>query len=251
MLDNEAKLAVFFDFENLALGVRDAKYSTFDVSSINQRLVEKGKIIIKRAYADWEAFAKYKRQLHEAGIDLVYVPKRAYSGKNSADIKLVVDVMDFCFSKEHIDIFIIASGDSDFTPLASKLRENNKIVIGLGVKNSTSPLLIENCDEFIFYEDVVRPPSKKKQFSDKVPKKKQEAFSKVLDAIHALVREDKDIIFASMVKQTIKRKNPDFYEGNYNYNTFSALLVDMDKHDLIDIEKEKKSGGYLITAYQE
>lgn len=247
----EPKIAVFFDFENLALGVKEARYKEFEISKILQRLVEKGKIIIKRAYADWESYSKYKRTLHECGVELIYVPRRSYSGKNSADIRLVVDTLDYCFSKDHIDIFVVASGDSDFTSLVTKLRENNKIVIGLGVKNSTSPILIDNCDEFIFYEDVVSPPKKKWKLNAKMSKQKTEAFTKVLEAIDALVREDKDVIFASMVKQTIKRKYPDFYEGYYNYDSFSQLLVDMSKSGVIDIEKEKKSGGFLITAYKE
>ena len=246
-MSDERKLAVFFDFENLALGVKEARHSSFDLNRVLSRLVEKGKIVFKRAYADWEAYAKDKRSLHENGVELVYVPHRGYSGKNSADIRLVVDAMDLCFSKEHIDIFVIASGDSDFTPLAAKLRENDKTVIGVGVKNSTSKLLVENCDEFIFYEDIVRTTRKKARIGSKIPKKKAEAFHRVADAIEALVREDKEIVWASMVKQTIKRKYPDFSEGYYGYGSFSQLLTDMSKNGLIELEKDTRSGSYIVT----
>lgn len=251
-MSDEPKLALFFDFENLALGVRDAHFATFELNPILQRLVEKGKIVVKKAYADWEAYSKDKRPLHEGGVELIYVPRREYSGKNSADIRMVVDAMDLCSSKEHINMFVIASGDSDFTPLVSKLRENDKTVIGLGVKNSTSKLLVENCDEFIFYEDLVRKKAQRPGLSEKkIPKKKAEAFSRVMESIEALVREDKDVIWASMVKQTIKRKFPDFNEGYYGFTTFSGLLSDMRKSGLVEIERDSRSGGFVITGYQE
>jgi uncharacterized protein (TIGR00288 family) len=250
-MSDDQKLALFFDFENLALGIREARYSSFDLKCILGRLVEKGRIVVKRAYADWESYAKEKRPLHEGGVELIYVPRRDYSGKNSADIRMVVDAMDLCFSKEHIDMFVLASGDSDFTPLVVKLRENDKTVIGLGVKNSTSKLLIENCDEFIFYDDLVRTTRKAPRIGKKVPKEKAEGFQRVQDAIEALVREDKEIIWGSMVKQTIKRKHPEFNEGYYGYHSFSQLLSDMRKAGLIEIERDKKSGGFVITGYQE
>ncbi len=248
----EPKLAVFFDWENLALGIKEARYKSLDLNCILQRLVEKGRIVVKRAYADWEAYSKEKRALHEAGVELVYVPRRDYSGKNSADIRMVVDAMDLCFSKDYIDIFVLASGDSDFTPLVAKLRENNKTVIGLGVKNSTSKLLVENCDEFLFYDDLVRQTkAKAPKISAKVPPRKAEGFRRVLEAIDALVREDKEVIWASMVKQTIKRKYPDFNEGYYGYHSFSQMLEDMRKYGLIEIEKDRKSGTFIITGYRE
>ncbi len=251
-MSDEPKLALFFDFENLALGVKEARYRSFNLKSILQRLVEKGKIVVKRAYADWESYSKDKRDLHEGGVELIYVPRREYAGKNSADIRMVVDAMDLCFSKEFIDIFVLASGDSDFTPLVAKLRENDKTVIGLGVKNSTSKLLIENCDEFIFYDDLVRRrPRTTPRLGAKIPKKKAEGFQRVLDAVEALVREGKEGIWASMVKQTIKRKHPEFNEGYYGYHSFSQILSDMRKTGLIELEKDKKSGGFVITGYQE
>jgi uncharacterized protein (TIGR00288 family) len=193
---DEAKIALFIDFENIALGVREAKYKTFEIMKILERLVEKGKIVHKKAYADWESYGKYKQPFHEAAIELIEVPRKHYSGKNSADIRMVVDALDLCYSKDHISVFAIASGDSDFSPLVSKLKENDKYVIGVGVKNSSSDLLIENCDEFIFYEDLVRE-STRAPLDHKVrdlPKKQKEAYERILDAIQALQRENKEVI---------------------------------------------------------
>ncbi|MGQ9589446.1 MAG: NYN domain-containing protein [Planctomycetota bacterium] len=245
---DEAKIALFLDFDNIALGVRDAKYKSFEISKVLERLVEKGKIVYKKAYAAWEDYTKYKRPFHEAGIELVEVPRTSYSGKNSADIRLVVDAMDLCNSKEHINVFAIASGDSDFSPLVSKLKENNKYVIGIGVKNSTSDLLVESCDEFIFYEDLVREPvTPRSPKIDDLPKKQKEAFEKVLNAVQALVREDKEVIWGSMVKQTIKRKHPQFNEEYYGYRSFSHLLEDAQAHDLVTLKKDARSGSYIIV----
>src|SRR5438128_8530468 len=157
---HERRIALFIDFENIAIGVIDAKYKKFEVALLLERLLEKGKIVVKRAYSDWDKFPDYKRELHEAAIELIEIPGRSYSGKNSADIRMVVDAMDMAWAKEHIDLFVIASGDSDFSPLVSKLKENDKYLLGVGVKNSSSDLLIDNCDEFIFYEDLVRGTQK-------------------------------------------------------------------------------------------
>ncbi len=214
---NESKIALFIDFENIAIGVIEAKYKKFEISLLLERLLEKGKIVAKRAYCDWEKFPDYKRELHEAAIELIEIPARAYSGKNSADIRLAVDAMDMQYSKEHIDIFVIASGDSDFSPLVSKLKENNKYVIGCGVKNSSSGLLIDNCDEWIFYEDLVRNIQK----NPEVPyqdKKKGEVFKLLIDSIKALMRENKEILWGSMVKQTMQRKKPTFNEAHKDTN---------------------------------
>src|SRR5262245_20407831 len=244
----EAKLALFVDFENIALGVREAKYKIFDIGKVLERLVEKGKIVLKKAYADWDSYAQYKRPFHEAAIELIYIPRKAYSGKNSADIRMVVDAMDLSYSKEHIDMFVIASGDSDFSPLVSKLKENDKYVIGVGVKNSSSELLIDNCDEFIFYEDLVRGTQKAPNvaFTDK----KQAEVSKLLiDSIKALMRENKEILWGSMVKQTMQRKKPTFNEEYYGYNTFSDLLEDAQNNNIIKIKKDIKSGSYVITGF--
>jgi uncharacterized protein (TIGR00288 family) len=256
----ERNLSVFMDFENLALGVREAKFKKFEIGLVLERLVEKGKIIFKRAYADWERYSEYKRALHEAAIELIEVPQRSIGGKNSADIRLVVDAMDLCYAKEHVDAFVICSGDSDFSPLVSKLRENNKYVIGLGVKQSTSDLLVENCDEFIFYDDLARREEKRAGPGGveklparlaQLPPNKAKAFMYLLDGIQALIRENKDVLWGSMLKQTIKRKRPQFDETFHGYPTFSALLEDAEKQKLIQLRKDDKSGGYIVTAFAE
>ena len=248
---DEPKIALFIDFENIALGVREARYKSFEIAKVLERLVEKGKIVYKKAYADWEAYGKYKQPFHEAGIELVEVPRTSYSGKNSADIRMVVDAMDLCYSKEHINVFTVASGDSDFSPLVSKLKENDKYVIGLGVKNSTSGLLVEACDEFIFYEDLVREGSTQVQVKLRdLPKKQKEAFERIVNSVQALIREDKEIIWGSMVKQSIKRKHPEFNEEYYGYRTFSQLLEDAQAHKLLGLKKDARSGSYIVTPLE-
>ncbi len=244
---SDKTLAVFIDFENLALGFKDRK-SRFKVKLVLERFVEKGKIIVKKAYADWHRYSDYKTELHEHAIDLIEIPRRALTGKNSADIRMVVDVLDLCYSKEHINTFALVSGDSDMSPLVSKLKENGKHVIGLGMKDSTSKLLVANCDEFIFYEDLEtkrRPPTTPKN----LPKKKAEAFDLLIDSIDALLREDKEILWGSMIKQTMKRKKPEFSEGYVGYGSFSELLEDAEKQGLITITKDARSGTYVITGY--
>jgi len=247
----ESKLALFIDLENIALGVRDAKYASFEINRVLERLVEKGKIIVKKAYADWDRYKEYKRPFHEAGIELIDIPQKHYSGKNSADIKMVVDAMDLSASKEHVTIFVIASGDSDFTPLVSKLKENDKYVIGVGVKNSTSTLLAGNCDEFIYYEDLVRQPKPKPKVVTQLPEKKKDCFQLLIDSIEALQREDKEVLWGSMVKQTMKRKLPSFNESYYGYRSFSHLLEDAAKNKLIEITRDPKSRSYIITSLSE
>jgi len=243
----EAKIAFFMDFENIALGVREAKYKMFEIQKVVERLVDVGKIVVKKAYADWETYGKYKRPFHEAGIELIDIPRKAYSGKNSADIRMAVDAMDLCYAKDHIDVFAIASGDSDFSPLVSKLKENDKHVMGIGVKNSVSNLLVDNCDEFIYYEDLVRSTAEPRTPAfDKLPEKQKEAFQRVYTAVKALQRQDKEIIWGSMVKQTIKRKYPEFNEEYYGYNSFSRLLEDAQKKNLLRLEKDSRSGTYVI-----
>jgi uncharacterized protein (TIGR00288 family) len=244
-----SKIALFIDFENIAIGVMDAKYKKFEINILLERLLEKGKIVVKKAYSDWDKFPDYKRELHEAAIELIEIPGRGYSGKNSADIRLAVDAMDMCWSKEHIDLFVIASGDSDFSPLVSKLKENDKYVIGCGVKNSSSDLLIDNCDEFIFYEDLVRGVQKAPAVGAFQDKKKAEVFKLLIDSIKALMRENKEILWGSMVKQTMQRKKPTFNEEYYGYNTFSDLLEDAQTNNIIKIKKDVKSGSYVITGF--
>ncbi|NLH49452.1 MAG: NYN domain-containing protein [Myxococcales bacterium] len=244
----ESNLAVFIDFENLALGF-EGKKSKFDIQKVLARLVEKGKIVAKTAYADWHRYAEFKQQLHECAIALTEIPKRSVSGKNSADIRLVVDAMDLCYSKHHIDTFVIVSGDSDFSPLVSKLKENGKRVIGIGMKDSTSALLADNCDEFIYYEDLFTLEAKPSEVDKHLPKKKREAFELLLESITALVRENKEILWSSMVKDTMKRKKPIFNESYHGYRTFSELLEDAEKNGIIRLKTDPRSGTYVITGF--
>ena len=243
----DQRLSLFIDFENIALGARDAKYKKFDIHLVLQRLIEKGRIVYKKAYADWTRYSEYKREFHEAAIELIDIPQRNYTGKNSADIRMVVDAMDLANSKTHITTFVICSGDSDFSPLVSKLKENDKSVIGVGVKNSTSELLITNCDEFIFYEDLVRE-SRELPSIENLPEKKRELFRLMLDSIQALQRENYDVIWGSMIKQTMQRKQPYFNETYYGYKSFSELLEDAARLKLVSMKKDAKSGGYTISA---
>jgi uncharacterized protein (TIGR00288 family) len=245
---DERKIALFCDFENIALGVRDSEIGKFEISLVLERLLEKGKIIVKKAYADWERYSDYKRPFHEAAIELIDIPQKYYSGKNSADIKMVVDAMDLSYSKEHLDTFVILSGDSDFSPLVSKLKENNKYVIGIGVKNSSSNLLVDNCDEFIYYEDVWRDAQKGPKL-DGLNKKTAEAFSLMVESIQALIRENKDVLWGSMIKQTMQRKKPSFNEGYYGYSTFSELLEDAERKNIIKLKKDQRSGTYIVTGF--
>jgi len=244
---SEQRLSLFIDFENIALGARDAKYKKFDINLVLQRLIEKGRIVYKKAYADWTRYSDYKREFHEAAIELIEIPQRNYSGKNSADIRMVVDAMDLATSKTHITTFVIVSGDSDFSPLVSKLKENDKSVIGVGVKNSTSELLITNCDEFIFYEDLVRE-TRELPSIENLPEKKRELFRLVLDSVQALTRENYDVIWGSMVKQTMQRKQPYFNETYYGYKSFSEVLEDAERLKLLTLKKDAKSGGYVVGA---
>src|SRR5205814_3401011 len=211
-----------------------------------ERLLDKGKLLVKKAYADWSRYSDYKRSFHEAAIELIEVPQKSVGGKNSADIRLVVDAMDMSFQKEHINCFVVASGDSDFSPLVSKLKENNKYVIGLGVKNSTSDLLIENCDEFIFYEDLVRGQQRQIPAMSSLPEKIQEAFQLLVDAVLALQRENKEVLWGSMVKETMKRKKPSFNETYYGFRTFSHLLEEAQRRGIVVLRRDQKSGSYIV-----
>jgi uncharacterized protein (TIGR00288 family) len=305
-------IAVFCDFENVALGVRDARYAKFDIDKVLERLLLKGSIVVKKAYCDWERYKEFKAPMHEASFELIEIPHVRMSGKNSADIRLVVDALDLCYTKEHVDTFVIVSGDSDFSPLVSKLRENNKIVIGVGVKSSTSDLLIANCDEFIFYDDLVRKAEQRrgrrvqptqggkagpaKSAAPPVPpppppesaaagtasaaaeaaiapppgeapppttrgrrgshrdsgkteaEKKQEAFDLVLATIDALTeeRDAEDKIWGSMIKQALKRQRPGFNESYHGFRSFNQLLEEAGSRRLIELEKDEKSGGYVV-----
>jgi len=258
-------MALFCDFENVALGVRDANYDKFDIKRVLERLLLKGNIVVKKAYCDWDRYKAFKPDMHEASFELIEIPHVRQSGKNSADIRMVVDALDLCYTKAHVDTFVIISGDSDFSPLVSKLRENNKVVIGVGVKSSTSDLLIANCDEFIFYDDLVRDEEAKRKAATKrktkkasedaapkPPKKEadrqQQAIDLVLETVDALLAErgDEDKIWGSMVKQALKRRKPGFSESYYGFRSFSRLLEEAQARKLLALERDEKSGGYII-----
>lgn len=306
--EDTPNLAIFCDFENVAIGVKSARYEAFDIDLVLARLLDKGKIVVKKAYSDWGRYKSARRPLHEAGFELIEIPHVSYSGKNSADIRMVVDALDLCYTKEHVHVFVIVSGDSDFSPLVSKLRENNKKVIALGVKNSSSDLLIENCDEFIYYDDLVREHAKSKSKSSKkkphrraspsdepssaagggatpapakpspreeaskpeevkvksagpapVPPAKQErsleerqeeALEMVLETVDALFRDrDDNHLWGSMVKQTLQRKRPHFNESFHGYRNFTQLLQDAQKRKLLEIQKDERSGGYIVLGF--
>jgi uncharacterized protein (TIGR00288 family) len=243
----ENNLALFIDFDNIALGLRASRRKRFDVRLVLGRLLEKGKIIVKKAYADWSHFAEYKDKLHSAGIELIDIPKRQMTGKNSADIRLVVDAMDLCYTKEHLDTFVIVSGDSDFSPLVSKLRENDKSVIGMGVRKSSSDLLIKNCDEFIFYDDLSRGRVSGPAL-ETLPPTKAEVFKFLVSTVEALIRENKEVLYSSLIKDTMKRKQPSFTEQSYGYSTFGDLLEDAKNYGVVEITRDPKAGGtYIVT----
>jgi uncharacterized protein (TIGR00288 family) len=274
-------LALFCDFENIALGVRDARYAQFDINRVLERLLLKGSIVVKKAYCDWERYREFKSGMHQAGFELIEIPHVSQSGKNSADIRMVVDALDLCYTKPHVESFVIISGDSDFSPLVSKLRENNKGVIGVGVKNSTSDLLMANCDEFIFYDDLVREQKarrtvrrksvaaepaapaaaagdgkekdkdkEKDKEKEKDEDKQQEAFDLVLATIDALIAErgEDEKVWGSMVKQALKRRRPGFNESYYGFRSFNRLLEEAASRRLLALERDEKSGGYIVRT---
>ena len=253
-------MALYCDFENVALGVRDAKYDAFNITKVLERLLLKGNIVVKKAYCDWERYKEFKTAMHEAAFELVEIPHVRQAGKNSADIRMVVDALDLCYTKSHVDTFVIISGDSDFSALVSKLRENNKVVIGVGVKNSTSDLLIANCDEFIFYDDLVKkkktirktPPEKvgKKTTSSSDEEKKQQALDMVLETVEDLCKErgEEEKVWGSMVKQALKRRKPGFNETYHGFRTFGKLLEEAQVRNLLELELDEKSGGYIIKS---
>mgnify|MGYP001094528544 CR=1 FL=1 len=258
-------LALFCDFENVALGVRDARYDAFDIQKVLEKLLLKGNIVVRKAYCDWGRYREFKAPMHEAAFELIDIPHVRMSGKNSADIRMVVDALDLCYTKGHVDTFVVISGDSDFSPLVSKLRENNKTVIGVGVKSSTSDLLIANCDEFIFYDNLIskrKKPSKKKASKKKVSKKtaskpaiddkQQKAFDLVLETTEDLFseRDSEEKVWGSMVKQALKRRKPGFSESYHGFKSFNHLLQEAQKAGLLDLQHDEKSGGYIIKSYK-
>jgi uncharacterized protein (TIGR00288 family) len=281
MAEGTKNLALFCDFENIALGVRDANYARFEIREVLERLLVKGSIVVKKAYCDWERYKGFKADMHEASFELIEIPHVRQSGKNSADIRMVVDALDLCYTKAHVDTFVIISGDSDFSPLVSKLRENNKIVIGVGVKNSTSDLLIANCDEFIYYDDLIRVVERRKPKVKKASARKgseaepepgsgpgpgpgaeekpqkvaregraEKAFEQVLETIEDLFEEraDEDKLWGSMVKQALKRRKPGFNESYHGFRSFGKLLEEMQAKGMLQLELDQKSGGYIITS---
>ena len=272
-------LALYCDFENIAIGVRDARYADFDMRKVLDRLLVKGKIVVKKAYCDWERYREYKPAMHEASFEMIEIPHVRQSGKNSADIRMVVDALDLCYTKSHVDTFVIISGDSDFSALVSKLRENNKVVIGVGVKNSTSDLLIANCDEFIYYDDLARDsrrrggakrakvaartprktaaasvedkaPAEEKVEEKEVKKEAQEALDLVVETVTHLFDErgEKDTIWGSMVKQALKRRKPGFNERYHGFRSFGKLLEEAQTLRLLDLEPDEKSGDYVVKG---
>lgn len=246
--DRAHSLAVFIDFENLALGFQNRR-DRFDIERVLERLVEKGKIVVKKAYCDWSRFSQYTGPLHESAIELIEIPRRTQTGKNSADIRLVVDAIDLAYSKDHIDTFVIVSGDSDFSPLVSKLKELGKHVIGLGMQESTSELLRDNCDEFIYYEDLGKAPVLAPTLGAQIPDTKRKAFELLLESLLALRRENKEVLWSSMVKDTMKRKKPSFNETYHGYRTFSELLEDAQSQGLLELDTDKRSRTYVVTRF--
>jgi len=269
---DDSNLAVFCDFENVALGVREAKYPSFDIKNVLERLLVKGSIVVRKAYCDWDRYKEFKVAMHEAAFELIEIPHARQSGKNSADIRMVVDALDLCYTKPHVDTFVVISGDSDFSPLVAKLRENNKVVIGVGVKNSTSDLLTAACDEFIYYDDLVRaqartrtrraPRAAKVDAKTGAPavavaapapkggedERKQEGIDLVMETIEALQDErgEQERIWGSQVKQALKRRRPGFRESYHGFRSFAALLEDAQRRGLMKLQHDDRSGGYVI-----
>ena len=259
-MNEEPLIAVFVDFENLAIGVRQMRAGRFDVQLVLKRLLEKGRIVFKRAYCDWTRYRDEMKEFHSQGIEMIDIPQSKASGKNSADIHMVVDALDLCYSKNHIDLFALISGDSDFSPLVSKLKENNKRVIGCGVKVSTSDLLIGNCDEFIYYDDLIRVARKTRAATkkaapqgkepDKEQDKKQEAVDRVVEVLQS-VQQDYDPLWGSTLKQAIRRVYPGFNERYYGYGSFSDLLEHLKEKGLIALEYDDDRGNYKVSSAAE
>jgi len=238
-------LALFIDFENLAIGAEQSGYKKFEIALVLKRLVELGRVLYKRAYSDWSSFDQYRLEFHASAIEMFEIPQRHQGGKNSADIKMVVDALDLCYTRPHLDTFVLASGDSDFTPLVAKLREYDKRVIGIGVKNSTSNLLVDTCDQFIFYEDLKRGMQTSKRFKSQ-DKKKTEVYGLLTDAVKALQRQNREIMWGSLVKQTMTRIQPTFDMEYFGFRNFSHLLKQAEKDDIVSIEKDEGSGSYIV-----
>jgi uncharacterized protein (TIGR00288 family) len=266
-------IAIFCDFENVARGAEEAQYASFEIQKILERLLLKGRIVVKKAYCNWSRFTPFKTKMHEAAFELIDIPPTGAAGKNSADIRLVVEAMDLCYTKDHVDTFVIISGDSDFQPLVNKLKENRKVVIGVGIRKSTSQLLVNSCDEFIYYDDLVRAEQQRKSPAPqpaRTPRAKRakpdgepdtapgedrrdaalDLFVKTLDAMVEERGEDAKI-FGSAIKSTIKRRDPGFDERYFGFRTFSDLLESAQKRGLLKLERDEKSGGYIVHPRKE
>ncbi len=249
-MSDEQLIAVFIDFENLALGAKDAPGGEFSIELVLRRLLQKGRIVYKRAYSDWSRYQSYVRSFHGNGIELIDIPQTKMSGKNSADIRMVVDAVDLCYAKQHIDAFALVSGDSDFSPLASKLKENNKLVIGCGIKSSTSDLLINNCDEFIYYDDLARSATKKKNKPRRKTTRKdksQEGIEMMLEIVRSL-EQDYDPLWGSLVKQTLRRVHPGFNESYYDFKSFTEMLKAAEKQKLLSLEYDDQRGNFIVSS---
>lgn len=258
--DASATMAVFLDLENIALGAKEARYARFDIKLVLERLLLRGHIVVKKAYCDFDRYKEFKRDLHQAAFELIEIPHVSQSGKNSADIRMVVDALDLCYTKQHLDTFVILSGDSDFSPLVSKLRENAKTVVGMGVKNSSSDLFINNCDEFIYYDDLVRETQKKPARAERAPRPRasspaepnagptlQQALDQLADTLQALVEErGDDTIWASMIKPALKRRNPGFNERAHGFRSFNDLLKAAEKEGILQLERNEKLGQFSV-----
>ncbi len=244
----ELTLAVFVDFENLALGAEDTKGGRFDIELVLKRLLEKGRIVAKRAYCDWTRYRQFMQEFHRLGFEMIDIPQTKMSGKNSADIRMVVDALDLCYAKAHIDAFALLTGDSDFSPLVSKLKENDKRVIGCGVRNSTSNLLAGSCDEFIYYDDLVKVSQRPRTRAKKAKnEEQQEALDRVAETVESLAAEY-DPLWGSLVKQTVRRVYPGFNETAYGYRSFSELLEDAARQGMLELEFDKERGNYVVRA---
>ena len=242
----ERAIAVFVDFENVALGAEQGLKSRFELNFVLKRLLERGRIVFKRAYCDWNRFHNFTREFHLQGFELVDIPHSSVSGKNSADIRMVVDALDLCYSKTHIDTFVLLTGDSDFSPLVSKLKENDKRVVGCGVRSSTSDLLASSCDDFIIYDELVKATRRSRRPNKEHTDRQREVFSRLTDTVASLEAQY-DPLWGSQVKKTLKRIYPDFVESAYGYRSFSELLKDAQREGLISLE-EGEAGNFKVSS---
>jgi uncharacterized protein (TIGR00288 family) len=262
----DSTMAVFLDLENIALGAKTAKFPRFNIKLVLERLLLRGNIVVKKAYCDFDRYKEFKKDLHEAAFELIEIPHVRQSGKNSADIRMVVDALDLCYTKQHLDTFVILSGDSDFSPLVSKLRENAKTVVGVGVKSSSADLFINNCDQFLYYDDLVREELERQRAksvrktdskSGNPPAKpnagptREQALDALVATLAALEQErGEDRIWGSMIKPALKRRNPGFNERAHGFQSFNDLLKTAEKVGLVKLETDGKSQNFTVRSVQ-